>query len=396
MRKDYWLLFGSQVINRFGEGFYFLSLSWLVFQLTNSPLALGGMWAMNMAVVAVVQAFGSPLADRLDRRRLMIALDLARGCLTAVPAILWQMNVLEPWHVYLILITNGVLGTPYKSVGRSLLPSTVDPDRLEEANAWLEGATEAMYLVGPTVAGFILAWFGATPALLVDSAALWLAAGLTANLQRSLSGARIIGPREPYVQALVGGWRILSGNKTLAPFAMLLTTVALTDTVFVALVVPYVNIVLHGTSIDVGLLEASLSGGIVGASIVATRSVWHRWPIVLWLSVPTFCLATGALAMAPNFAWAVGLQLLAGMATGVFNIRAQIRFQQLVCNEQLGRTLMVSHALRSGAQAAGAVLAGSLAASFGVPIAFLAFGIGGTVISGLIIGATQFQARSPA
>ncbi|MHB9146771.1 MAG: MFS transporter [Symbiobacteriia bacterium] len=172
------------------------------------------------------------------------------------------------------------------------------------------------------------------------------------------------------------------------------SAIALSDTAFLVLMVPYVQRVLHGGAGAAGVLEASLSGGIVLASAVAARKFWDAHPLLTWSTVPLFCLATAMLALAPNLALAVAFQVIAGFAIGVFNIRAQTMFQQVVEDQHLGNTLALRGALLSVVQSGGAVLAGGLAAGVGVAFVFLSFGLAGAGISAATIWYTHAVART--
>lgn len=399
MTKSFWVLWFSQVINRLGDGFYHIALSWLVYSLTGSALALGGLLSVYMAAVALAQALGGPLTDRLNRRRLMIGLDLVRGAVMLAPFLLWRAGLLQAWHVYVVFVASGILSTPYGPASGALLPRLVERKALARANAWLSGAMEAMYLLGPAVAGVFITYFGAPQALLVDAASFWLSSLLISFLrveagpdETALAAPVRAGEAaDGYWATLRTGWRILVSDRMLGAAAVVKATLALSDTAFVVLLVPYVQDVLQSGAAGAGMLEASLSGGIMLAALVAVRRYWDRHPSQVWGLAPIFCLATAALALTPSLAWAVTLQVLGGLAVGVFNIRVQTLFQQTVDDQRLGSTLALRNALGSATQAGGAVVAGGVAAAAGASAAFLAFGLAGAAVGLLVIGYMRYS-----
>ncbi|MHB9146832.1 MAG: hypothetical protein ACYC5Y_16105, partial [Symbiobacteriia bacterium] len=91
-------------------------LSWLLYSITGSELALGGLFFAYMTATALAQAASGPLTDRLNRQGLLVVLDLVRGVVTLAPFLLWNAGMLQAWHVYAVFVLNGVLGTPYGPV----------------------------------------------------------------------------------------------------------------------------------------------------------------------------------------------------------------------------------------------------------------------------------------
>lgn len=382
MKRAYWLLWLSQTLSRFGDGFFFIAVSWLVFARTGSPWALGLLWCLRRGLTAVAGMLLGPVADRVDRRRLMVALDLCRALLVAAPLAAATAGALRTWELYAVLLSTAILATPYQPSAYAVLARAVPREALARANAVLAGGLEVMYLVGPALGGVFIARFGAPRSMAVDAVTLGLSALLILALPKAVGTvSREARRAEAYRASLAVGWRLIREDATLRALTVLNAVVGSTDMVFQVLMVPFVRLVLHGGAGAVGLLEASLSGGVILASLVAARAGWTMGARLTQLCVTAFCLGTAALALAPDLAWALGLQVAAGVATGLFQIRSQVLFQSLVGDERLGRTLAGRSAVNAASQSLSAVLAGALPFVAGVAGAFGAFGLAGAVLS---------------
>ncbi|MCL6446267.1 MFS transporter [Alicyclobacillus macrosporangiidus] len=386
MSHEYWKLWWSQLVNQFGNGFYIMAVSWIVYQLKGSSLVLGDLFFIYTIALAVARVLFSPLADKFDRKKLMIWLDLSRSIIISLPAALVYLRCFSVWELYIIFVVVGILGTPYVSSRGALIRELVNSDSMNKANAWMQGATESMYLIGPTVAGIFIARFGGAIALLMDGLTFLFSSILISFicLHRPVSATQ---PkmRESYWSALITGLNVLMKDRILLNLTIFSTAVIIADTPFMVLVVPYVTHVVHGDAGVVGLLQGALSGGVLVVSIIIGKFGGFRRKVWTWGSVPLFCAATICMAFAPNMFWAILLQIVAGISTGLFDIRSITMFQSLVRNELLGRTLMINNALSSLASALCAMLAGIIAAKIGVALTFLVFGLIGGSISAVVL-----------
>lgn len=392
MRKSFWLLWVGELTSRFGDGFFFIAMGWLVYADTGSPLAIGLLVFLRLVATSLVRLLAAPLTDRVDRRRLMMTLDGGRALLLLVPLALATRGLLQTWELFAIQVVASILATPYTAAQTALVADLAPRIALPRANALLTGGLEAMYLVGPAVGGLFIAHYGAVRSIAADGASFALCAGALALIPSCLRGnTRNLGPRiVTYGQALSEGWTLLRRQALLWSLTGIRAVSGSTDMVFGVLMIPLVRTVYHGGAGDVGFLEASLSAGVILASLVSTRKVWDRRPSMVLVGVPIFCLATAALAICPNIFWAVALQVVAGLSVGVFDVRIQTAFQSVVEGDQIGRTVALRDAMGNAFQSGSALLAGALAVGVGVTSTFGVFGILGAAVSaGLILRASS-------
>ncbi len=383
----------AQAINRFGDGFFTIGISWMIYSATGSVLPLGILWGSYMMVAGALQTVAAPLVDRWDRRALTVGLNLVRAAVVATPVALAATHRFSTWELYPVFVVLGVLGLPYNPAVRAMIPQVVPAERLLTANARLQGVMETMYVLGPAVAGVTIAAFGPLTGLGLDAVS-FLAAAL---LMATLPGLRrpVPAPSTSYVTAMWYGGRVMWRDALLRRLALLAVVVQVTDAAFIVLSVPLIRSVLHGTTRGVGFLEASLSLGVIVGAVAVNQPRLRflrrvRWPLVL-----LFCLATGLIALVPVLAWALMTQVVAGLADSVFMVEWETHFQSVVDNQDLGRVLMFHGGFTRAAQALGAFAAAGLALWVGIGGAFLSVGLAGMVMAGALLpGLHRAEPRS--
>ncbi len=372
-------LIWARAVNRFGDGFFSIGVTWLIFTHTHSVVLLGVLWGAYLLLVAVLTSVLGPLVDRWARQRLLLGINGVQAILVLIPPFLWLLGAFRLWELYPAFLLVGLVAIPAGPAVSAMLPGLAGGEALDAANARLAGATEAMYLVGPAVGGVFLAYFGALSGLVVDGASFVAAGLLVASLpQAGAVAARVV---ERYAAAIRDGFALLWRDMRLLRLAALSVLVSFTDAAFIVLSVPLVRLVLHGTTASVGFLEGSLSAGVlVGAWLVRRRTL-GAWPRVRQGLVVLFCVATALIGVVPLLAWALMTQVVAGVADGVFQVEWEVAFQQGVPDAQRGRAFMGQRAAARVASAVGAVMAAGLAAIAGVSAAFLALGLCGAVLA---------------
>ena len=395
MRTPFGRIVLAQAINRFGDGFFTIGISWLIYGATGSVLPLGLLWGSYMAVVGGLQTMAAPLVDRMDRRALTVGINAVRAAVVATPVVLAQAHRFFTWELYPVFVVLGVLGLPYNPAVRAMVPEVVATEDLRGANARLQGVMETMYVLGPAAGGLTIAAFGPLSGLGVDAVSFLLAALLLATLPAM---PRPVPPSpEPYAGAMWHGGRVMWHDALLRRLALLAVVVQVTDAAFIVLSIPLVRSVLHGTTRGVGFLEASLSLGVIAGSVAVNRPRWRGLRRARWSLVLLFCLATGLIAVVPVLAWALMTQVVAGLADSVFMVEWETHFQAAVDNQELGRVLMFHGGFTRAAQALGAIAAAGLALVVGIGGAFLSLGLAGMLMAGALLpGLLRAERRSAA
>ncbi|WP_433224418.1 MFS transporter [Microtetraspora malaysiensis] len=324
------------------------------------------------------------LADRADRRALVIGADLVRlaaaaGLLAAVAAQASSLPVL-----YACGLVVGLAEVVANTAGGALVPAAVPPERRARTNAWIAGAeTLANEFCGPAVGG-LLVGLGTAVALGSVVAAFAVGAVLIAMLagrfrpvpaapgRRTGEGAGTGGVVAEIREGLGFVWR----HRLLRTLTLTIAVLAASWSAWLALLPSYAASVLETDAAGYGFLISAIGlGGLAGAGLVTVinRLLGVRWALFADL-VGTF-LMMGVPAIFPA-AWAVAAAAFAGgMGGTLWTVNSRTIAQALVPDRLLGRYGAASRLLGWGTLPVGAGLGGLLAEIFGIRTAFALFAV---------------------
>ncbi|HKB28122.1 MAG TPA: MFS transporter [Candidatus Limnocylindrales bacterium] len=243
---------------------------WLVLEITNSPGLLGVVAAAAGLPTLFLAAVAGVLADRLDRRRLLVATNLAGALFAAILALLTTLDAVEYWEVLVLAFLNGVALTVQMPATQAVVSTIVDRTSIGNAVALNSAQYNLARILAPAVAGIAIAAGGLAIGFWVNAVALLLVAVL-------LSGLAIPGPRElDRVQAalwrdLNDGLRYVAANRVLAIVVVLPAVPALFVLNYLTFIPVYARDILETGPLGLGLLTGSIGvGALVGALSVAT------------------------------------------------------------------------------------------------------------------------------
>ena len=168
--RDFALLIGGSAISLIGDGFFHVALAWQVYQISNVPTALSFVGFAATLPMVIFLLIGGAFSDRYDRRRLMIGADILRGLAIGVLGVLSISGVLELWHMAVLMAVVGIGDAFFNPSSTAIVPDLLPDNLLPQANA-LSGVLRRMMiaLIGPAIAGVMIAAFGPGPAFVIDA-----------------------------------------------------------------------------------------------------------------------------------------------------------------------------------------------------------------------------------
>jgi MFS family permease len=168
--RDFALLWTGMTVSLLGDGIFIVAEAWQVYDIHNDPVALslvGLAWTGGMTAFLLT---GGIVSDRVGRRRVLIAADVARAIVVAVTGALSLAGVLEIWHLVALAVLYGAGEAFFGPAFGALIPEIVPPQQLVEANSLDQLVRQAgERLLGPAIGGFVVAAIGAGGAFLVDA-----------------------------------------------------------------------------------------------------------------------------------------------------------------------------------------------------------------------------------
>jgi MFS family permease len=361
-------LWAGQAISFVGDAVSMVALVILVVQLTGSASAVGG-----ALVALLLPTFASPLfgvlADRFDRRVVLVASDLVRATL-----VLGLVFVRDLVLIYGLIFLMGLARTLFNPTIRAGFPSVVGEGDLTRANSLIGGTFSASVTVGPALGGLLVAAVGVSGAFLLDAATYLISAGLL---------SRIPLPRPQREEEEVGVFRELrSGFSYLAgarvPLAVMIgvfLTVLATD-----LATPAEVFLAKGTfgagDVGYGLLVSVWGAGMVlGSALMAVLGDRLRLLPTYFLGIFVWALALAGTGLSPTFVLALGMLAIAGAANGLDNVVTDTILQRQVPDAFLGRVFSVKYLGYGAGEALAYPAGGVLVDQLGPRATFLLAGI---------------------
>lgn len=182
--RDFALLTGGSTVSLLGDGFFFVALAWQVYEISNVPTALSIVWVAWTLPSVVFLLIGGAFSDRYDRRRLMIGADIIRALAIGAMGLLSLGHVLEIWHIAALISFVGLGDAFFNPASTAIVPDLVPEEELPQANALLGTVRPLMVrLIGPALAGLVIAAIGSGAAFVVDGASFLVSAVAVAAIR---------------------------------------------------------------------------------------------------------------------------------------------------------------------------------------------------------------------
>jgi MFS family permease len=392
-QKSLLALLTAQAVSSLGSQMTFLALPWFVLVTTGSPARMGVVLAVELLPVALFGIPSGALVGRLGARRTMVLGDAARVPLMASIPILHTAGLLSFPLLLAIVFGIGCFLAPYFSAQRLVLPELVGDDErtVAQANAVVEGAQRTTALIGPAVAGLLIATIGATNVLYVDAATFLFSA---------LVLATFVPRRPPLAQTdesrgILAGVRFLLRDGLLAPLAVTALFLNMFGQMLSASLPVLAYETYDGSARLAGAFFAAFGAGAIVGSVLAIKLVPRFDPIrlgavsLVLLTVPVWILPLDVpplVVMAALFASSVFGPLVNAPLIGVITTRTPGALRAKVM------TAVLTFALLAGP--VGLLLVGPMLESWGPRPVFLLIAAG--QLSGTVFFAAVVWRRKPA
>jgi MFS family permease len=389
---DFWKFWTGQTISNLGSSFTFLVLPLLVFKLTGSAVNLAITTAAYFVPYLLFGLVIGALVDRVDRKRLMIAVDIGRAAVIASIPALAAVDALSVWWIYAVSFLTATLTIAFDAGEFAAVPSLVDRDDLVTANGRILASYQTAQFAGPILAGSLIgAGMPVEDVLLVDAAS-FVASAIALVTVRGSFNAPDDAQRElaSLRRDVVEGLRYVLSHPVLRNISIMMALFNFVGATTITQLVLFAKERLDASDREIGFLFSAGSAGIVVLSLAAgpirrklSFSVAALGALMLY-GVLTFVFAwTEAFWIAlPLWAAISGLGLF-------FNINTQSLRQAIVPSHMLGRVVSIAGVLAWSAIPVGTLLGGYVIEATG-DVALVYAGIG--VITFLIAFVFRFSA----
>ena len=391
MTRDYWRFWTAAAVSNLGDGLRLIALPLLALQITSDPLLIAGVTALNFAPWILVGPVSGAVVDRVDRRRLLIAVQLGRGLVLVGFASLVAMDAVTIWSLYAVTAIIAAGETLADSAAQAAIPYLVDLPQLERANSRMVSAEIVTNEVaGGPLGGLLFAAAAILP--FAANAATYLVAAVLVSVLHTSLGPFASAKDRPAPQHLrtdiAEGFRFVFTHPVLRPLTVAAALVNLGGGAVGAILVLFAVDTIGLSEVGFGLLLGlGAVGGLLGAS-VATRLVAARGRRVT-IVASAAVVATGSLGLAvvdAPLTLAVAWFVISA-ATATSNVVTRSLRQTVTPDRLLGRMVTSIRLVGLGAIPVGAIVGGLLARAVDIRAPFVLGGIA-VAAAGVVLAAT--------
>jgi MFS family permease len=346
--RDFRLVFSGEGVSLLGDQFHFVALAWLTLQLTGSGVALGTVLMATAIPRVIFMLVGGAMADRLSPRSLMLGSNALRTVVVGVIAALVLTGNAQLWQLYLLAFIFGVVDAFFHPALNTIVPMLVSERLLSPANALVQVMQQLSGLIGPAVAGLVVAAVNTGPAFAVDAVSFAVAtltmlmvrggrrappsaapqgaarqppAGLLANIGSGLAYAW----RDPAIRSLI---------LLIAAFNF-----AFTGPLMVGL--PYLaDSRFEGGAAAFGfILSAYGAAALAGAVLAGSLRHVPRLGLITLLTAAAMGVGLTFLGNVPSVILAVAAMAAIGLGAGFINVRVVAWLQARTPEAMRGRVM---------------------------------------------------------
>src|SRR6266850_374467 len=388
--RDFRLLWIGQIVSITGSQMQLAAINWHIYLLTRSPLALGLVGACRAVPIILCSLVGGVVADVVDRRRLMMATQSVMLVCSATLALVTFRGLLHVWPIFLLTAIASAAWAFDTPARQALMPTLVPLKDFPNAVSLSMLMFQVGLIVGPPLAGFILASHG--PALVYTiNAASFVAVILGLALMRT-SGRPEKDETQPArisLDSLLEGLRFVWRT----PIIVQTMTLDFMATFFASanqLLPIFAKDILRVGAQGYGFLAAAPAGGAVVTGLVMARlGPLKKQGLLVIVSIAVFGAATIAFGLSRVF-WVSWLVLaIAGAADTISTILRQTIRQLVTPNKLRGRMTSVNMIFFMGGPQLGEVEAGTVAALIGAPLSVVTGGAACLIAAAIALGTAK-------
>jgi MFS family permease len=393
--RDFRLFIGGQLVSLIGTWMQGVAQSWLVYRLTGSSVLLGFVGFAGQIPVLILSPLGGSLADTKSRHRIIIRTQTAAMILAFVLAALTLLGWVQLWHVFALATLLGIVNAYDIPARQSFLVQLVGRDDLMNAIALNSSMFNAARILGPAIAGVLVAAIGEGWCFFVNGVS-YLA--VLAGLLLMHPKPRPVRPAgETPVGRIVEGFAFVARTPPIRSILLLLGLVSLSGMPYSVLMPIFADQILHSGARGLGILMGSAG---VGALLGALALAWRREVRGLgrWIAWATACFGAGLIAfsLSRHFWLSTALLVPVGFSMIVETAASNTLVQAMVPDALRGRVMSVYSMMFMGMAPFGCLLAGFLADRFGAPTAVAAGGLAcilGAILFGLNLPTLRVSSR---
>lgn len=365
--RNFRLYWSGQIVSLIGVWMQIVAQGWLVYRLTDSELMLSLVNLVGLLPVVPVSLLAGVISDRFPRRRLILVTEVVLMGQALVLALLTWLGIVQVWHIIVLSFVLASASALEQPARLAFIVDVVGKEDLTNAIALNSGVYNAARILGPAIAGLLVAWVGEAGCFFIN--AVTFLAVIVALLAIRLPRQDRAREQFRVAGSLMDGLRYTWQTRPIRSLMLIVALSSFLTLPYITLMPAFADDVLRVGSDGYGFLMTGVGiGAIFGAMVVASVRTGHRgtWLTVGNVIAPAllvlFCLSM-------DFPIALVLVVLVGGGNAVRQTLANSLIQINTAEDFHGRVMSVFNLLFNGMSRVGAVAVGALAEITGVSLA---------------------------
>jgi MFS family permease len=359
---NYRIYFFGQIVSLSGTWMQIVAQAWLVLKLTGSGVALGAVIAVQTLPILIAGAWGGVIADRVDKRKLLIGTQIASATLALTLGLLTATGVIRLWMVFVLAAGLGCVNFLDNPTRQAFVTELVGPERLTNAISLNSVVINGARIIGPAFAGLLIATVGIAPSFLLNAASFVpVIIGFGFMRRSELKRSK---PTGRHKGQLVAGFRYVWSTPELRTPLLMMAVVGTLAYEFTVTLPLMARFGFHAGPAAFGLMSSFMgAGAVVGGLITATLGPPNSRRLLLMATL--FGLAILVTAVAPTL-WAefVSLTILGAFSIS-FIATANTTLQLSSAPEMRGRVMALYSVAFLGSTPIGGPLVGWIGGTLG-------------------------------
>jgi MFS family permease len=386
--RNFQLFFAGQLVSLIGTWMQQVAESWLVFRLTHSSLLLGAAGFASQIPVFLISPFGGHVADRRNRRTVLVITQSASMVLALTLAILTLTHRVQVWHIFVLATLLGIVNAFDMPARQSFLVEMVERDDLMNAIALNSSMFNGARIVGPAVAGILVAAIGEGWCFFANG--ISYIAVITSLLMMKVRDLAPPSVSRTVLRNIAEGFSFAGRTAPIRALLLLIAVVSFAGMPYAVLMPVFADSILHVGARGLGvLMGASGAGALAGSLLLARRSSLRGLGAWVATSSALFGVALIAFSYSRSLLLASILLVPVGGAMMIQMASSNTLIQAMVPDELRGRVMSVYTMMFMGMAPLGALAAGAAAEHLSAPAAVA---IGGLLC---IAASIVFRIRLP-
>lgn len=384
-QRDFGLFWLSLLFSAVGSQISTVAIAWQVYEITDSPFQLGLTGLFRALPVMLLSLPGGVLADRVDRRKLLIVTQTLAALLSLALALLTSSGQIRVWHIYAVTFLSGAVGIFDAPARTAMIPALVSAEQLASAYAlnitWRQIAT----LGGPFIGGVVISALGLSPAYFIDAVSFLAVIICLAFMRREVKPA--IDKKESALESVRAGFNFIRENSMILALMGMDTCVQFFGA-YRSMMPAFAKDILGAGPLELGaLLGVPALGALAGSGVVlAAGNPRRKGKLIIFVTL-LYTAGLICFALSRSLSLSLVIVFFLGLVDAIGETLRDTLVQLATPDRMRGRVKSFDQVFMSAGTYVGHAQMGTAATFIGVPGALI---LGGCIGSAAVLLVAKF------